>query len=122
MLGDPASNCHYPWLCASSGTRPSDPGPSNIRVSKDGTGLLDWDEARVDYTDLDLAEMPDGGLPPGRLTAARTAATAWEAANGWIIEPSYARRQLALLRSGQHSFGLTAGREHSRLRSGRHHI
>ena len=27
--------------------------------------------------------------------------TAWEAATGWIIEPSYARRQLALLRSGQ---------------------
>jgi hypothetical protein len=26
MLGDPASDCHYPWLSASSGTRPSDVG------------------------------------------------------------------------------------------------
>ena len=72
-----------------------------FRLDPRTAGLLDWDEARVDYTDLDLAEMPDSGLPPGRLTAARTAATAWEAANGWIIEPSYARRQLALLRSAE---------------------
>ena len=76
-----------------------DPGASNIRVSKDGPGLLDWDEARVDYTDLDLADLPGSDLPPDRLAVARTAATAWEAANGWIVEPSYARRQLTLLRN-----------------------
>jgi Ser/Thr protein kinase RdoA (MazF antagonist) len=74
-----------------------DPGPSNIRVSEAGPGLLDWDESRVDYTDLDLADLPGSHLPPGRLAVARTAATAWEAANGWIVEPSYARRQLARL-------------------------
>lgn len=82
-----------------------DPGAPNIRVTSAGAGLLDWDESRVDYTDLDLAELPGPGLPPGRLAAARTAATAWEAANGWTIEPAYARRQLELLRSGRDSFG-----------------
>jgi Ser/Thr protein kinase RdoA (MazF antagonist) len=81
------------------------PGPANIRISGDGVGLLDWDEARVDCTELDLAELPGGDLPPDRLNLARTAATAWEAANGWVVEPSYARRQLALLRVGRDNFG-----------------
>jgi Ser/Thr protein kinase RdoA (MazF antagonist) len=82
-----------------------DPGPANIRVTSDGPGLVDWDEARVDCTDLDLAELPGQYLPPERLTIARTAATAWEAANGWTVEPSYARRQLALLKAGHSNFG-----------------
>lgn len=81
-----------------------DPGPPNIRITPDGAGLLDWDEARVDYTDLDLAELPVTGLPPSALARARRAATAWEAANGWTVEPSYARRQLAMLRAGHTSF------------------
>ena len=79
-----------------------DPGPANIRISPAGVGLLDWDESRVDYSDLDLAELPVSDLPSARLAAARRAATAWEAANGWIVEPSYARRQLELLQAGQH--------------------
>ena len=74
-----------------------DLAPANIRVSSTGPGLLDWDEARVDYTDLDLADLPDSGLAPARLSAARRAVAAWEAASGWRIEPGYARRQLALL-------------------------
>jgi Ser/Thr protein kinase RdoA (MazF antagonist) len=86
-----------------------DPGASNIRVADGEVGLLDWDEARVDCTDLDLAELPaagvPAGLPPGPLAAARRAATAWEAANGWIVEPAYARRQLELLQAGRDSFG-----------------
>lgn len=82
-----------------------DPGPANIRISPDGPRLLDWDEARVDYADLDMAELPGSHLPPARLAAAREAASAWEAANGWLIEPSYAQHQLDLLRSGQHNFG-----------------
>jgi Ser/Thr protein kinase RdoA (MazF antagonist) len=81
-----------------------DPGPANIRVTPAGAGLLDWDEARVDATDLDLAELPGRHLPRERLAAARTAATAWEAANGWSVEPSYARRQLELLCRGEHPF------------------
>lgn len=78
-----------------------DPAGPNIRISDDGAGLLDWDEARVDHTDLDLAELPGSGLPTGRLAAARRAVTAWEAANGWLVEPDYARRQLALLRASE---------------------
>ena len=79
-----------------------DPGPANIRMTSAGAGLLDWDEARVDYTDLDLADLPEGDpparyLPPVRLAAARSAVRAWEAASGWRAEPSYARRQLAQL-------------------------
>jgi Ser/Thr protein kinase RdoA (MazF antagonist) len=81
-----------------------DPGPPNIRVGDGGIGLLDWDEARVDATDLDLAELPGADLPADRLAVARTAATAWEAANGWIVEPSYARRQLAMLLAGRDGF------------------
>lgn len=92
-----------------------DPGPANIRMTSAGVGLVDWDEARVDYTDLDLADLPANDPPfgdapfgdapaaylsPARLTAARAAVRAWEAASGWRVEPSYARRQLAELRSG----------------------
>jgi len=82
-----------------------DPGPANVRITSDGAGLLDWDEARVDSTDLALAELPGHYLPPGRLALARAAATAWEAARGWTTEPSYARRQLALLQAGRDSLG-----------------
>ena len=81
-----------------------DPGPANIRITSDGVGLLDWDEARVDYTDLDFADLPGsalsaGHLPPGQPDAAGAAVRAWEAASGWRLEPSYARQQLAELRS-----------------------
>ena len=82
-----------------------DPGPSNIRVTEAGVGLLDWDEARVDCVDLDLAELPFADLPPARLSAARTAVTAWEAASGWIVERSYARRRLAMLHARQRPRG-----------------
>jgi aminoglycoside phosphotransferase (APT) family kinase protein len=82
-----------------------DPGPSNIRIADEGVGLLDWDEARVGHVDVDLAELPFTDLPPSRLSAARAAVTAWEAANSWIVEPSYARRRLALLRAGQAAAG-----------------
>ena len=75
--------------------------PANIRVSRAGPGLLDWDEARVDYTGLDLADLPGSGLPPARLARARRAVTAWEAANGWTTEPGYAERQLAALGASQ---------------------
>lgn len=107
MPAGAAAACRRAWT-ALTGTPEAvvhgDPGSANIRITDTGPGLLDWDEARVDRTDLDLAELPGSHLPPQRLAAARVAATAWEAASGWIIEPSYARRHLALLQSGQHSF------------------
>ena len=33
-------------------------GPGQHPDVQRGPGLLDWDEARVDYTDLDLADLP----------------------------------------------------------------
>lgn len=108
MPAGAVADCRRAWA-ALAGTPQAvvhgDPGADNIRVSPAGVGLLDWDEARVDHTDLDVAEVPGSDLPADRLRAARLAATAWEAANGWLLEPAYARRQLALLRSGQHTFG-----------------
>ena len=77
-----------------------DPGAENIRVTERGVGFLDWDEARVDHVDLDLAELSDPGLSAGRLRAARAAISAWEAANSWSLEPVYARRRLAALTRG----------------------
>jgi len=77
-----------------------DPGPGNIRVTTNGVGLIDWDEARVDASVLDFAEHPLAATliqPSTRRAAARRAATAWEAANGWRIEPEYARRKLSEL-------------------------
>lgn len=83
-----------------------DPGAPNLRIGAGGeVGILDWDEARVDAAILDLAELPldrgdlpvdtSGPITPARLAAARRAADAWEAANGWTLEPAYARRRLA---------------------------
>ncbi len=83
-----------------------DPGAGNIRLTAAGVGLIDWDEARVDASALDLAENPRAAefiQPPARLAAVRAAADAWEVANGWQIEPGYARRKLAGIRAGEMS-------------------
>jgi Ser/Thr protein kinase RdoA (MazF antagonist) len=100
MPADAVGACRRAWtglIGMAQAVVHGDPGPANIRISDGDAGLLDWDEARVDCVDLVLAELPGSHLPPERLTIARTAATAWEAANGWIVEPTYARRQLARL-------------------------
>jgi hypothetical protein len=44
--------------------------------------------------------VPGISLPAEQAAAARTAVTAWEAANGWLVEPAYARRRLAVLLGG----------------------
>lgn len=99
MPAEAVAACRAAWQRLAGGPVAvvhGDLSPSNIRVAA-SVGLLDWDEARVDCTDLDLADLPGACLPPERLRAARLAITAWEAASGWTIEPAYARRQLALL-------------------------
>lgn len=88
LAGEPRSVVH------------GDPGAGNIRLERGRVGFLDWDEARVDVSLLDLADLPlpvIEGIAPERLARARRAADAWEAANGWQIEPAYARRRLARL-------------------------
>ena len=106
MPADAVATCRQAWARL-AGTPQAvvhgDLAPANIRMTSAGAGLLDWDEARVDSTDLDLADLPGSGLPPARLAAACRAVTAWEAANGWTTEPDYAQRQLAALGAGQPS-------------------
>jgi Ser/Thr protein kinase RdoA (MazF antagonist) len=103
MPADGVARCRAAWHAIREEHRTvvhGDPGAQNLRLTGAGVGILDWDEARVDASVLDLAEHPLAAefiQPPGRLAAARTAATAWEAANGWLIEPDYARRKLAAL-------------------------
>lgn len=77
-----------------------DPGASNIRMRRGRVGLLDWDEVRVDASILDLAGIPidlSSTLGEARIRRAQRAADAWEVANGWLVEPEYARRRLAKL-------------------------
>jgi Ser/Thr protein kinase RdoA (MazF antagonist) len=78
-----------------------DPGPTNILVEGSSVGFIDWDEARVDASIMDLAALPIqsiAGFDDARLEAARGAADAWECAVEWFIAPDYARRRLAMLR------------------------
>ncbi|MHB8574012.1 MAG: phosphotransferase enzyme family protein [Dehalococcoidia bacterium] len=77
-----------------------DPNGSNIRVSRAGVGFIDWDEARVDASVLDLGGLPidlAAELGKSRAAAARRAAEAWEVAACWTLEPAYAQRGLARL-------------------------
>jgi aminoglycoside phosphotransferase (APT) family kinase protein len=104
MPAEAVQRCRAAWRPL-AGARTSvvhgDPGASNIRISAAGAGLFDWDEARVDAPILDLAALPldqIDGVTSERLAQARTALDAWEAANGWVIEPAYARRRLSRLR------------------------
>ncbi len=77
-----------------------DPGAGNVRIRDGRAGFLDWDEARVDASVLDLADLPldvVGDVGAERLARARRAADAWEAANAWTLEPEYARQRLSRL-------------------------
>jgi Ser/Thr protein kinase RdoA (MazF antagonist) len=70
----------------------------NVLITNDGVAFIDWDEARIDASILDLADLPfSDAVEPGRLALARRAASAWEAACGWTKEPEYARWRLAEL-------------------------
>lgn len=107
MPGSAVADCRAAWRTLTGRRaakyRPAvvhgDPGSSNIRIDGDRVGLLDWDEARVDHPDLDLASIPGGPLRSERLRRACDAVDAWEAANGWTVELEYARRRLADLRA-----------------------
>jgi len=85
--------CRKAWRALTGPTTVihGDPCAANIRVQGREIGLLDWDEARVDHPWLDLADLP------GRQATATASAAinAWEAANAWFMEPTYARRRLA---------------------------
>ncbi|MGH3881224.1 MAG: phosphotransferase, partial [Actinophytocola sp.] len=101
MPAEAVEACRRAWraLPAGSAVVHGDPCGANVRVSEAGIGFLDWDEARVDHPDLDLADLPGVELPGPRNRGARAAVNAWEAAAGWQLEPAYARRRLAELGS-----------------------
>jgi Ser/Thr protein kinase RdoA (MazF antagonist) len=100
MPAEVVALCRAAWsrlACGPAVVVHGDPGPQNLRLSGDRVGLLDWDESRVDCPELDLAWLPVDRLG-ARRDLARTAAEAWEVANGWLVEPDHARRRLAELR------------------------
>lgn len=69
-----------------------DPAPSNIRVDRDGrVGLLDFDESRVDLIWHDLSNLGVQVLADADHARAQRLSHAWEAVNGWVVEPDYAR-------------------------------
>jgi Ser/Thr protein kinase RdoA (MazF antagonist) len=74
-----------------------DPNPRNILVTADRVALIDWDEAHVDASDLDL-DLPHNAadLDPDRLDIASQASAAWEAAVCW--KDDYAEKRLAEVR------------------------
>jgi len=103
MPPDAVPACRAAWaaLAGPHAVVHGDPCAANVRVTDAGIGLLDWDEARVDHPDLDLADLPSAELPFDRNRVARSAVDAWEAAAGWHLEPSYARSRLAELTTRQ---------------------
>lgn len=74
-----------------------DPNPRNAVDRGGDVVLLDWDEARVDHPWLDLgaygAEL--SGLSGRDAAIAVAAATAFEVATCWHLEPAYARHRFA---------------------------
>lgn len=93
MPAEAVARCRAAWQALSGPATVihGDPCAANIRVLDGRVGLLDWDEARVDHPWLDLADIPGLEVPP----EATTAVNAWEASNGWLVEPSYAQGRLA---------------------------
>lgn len=76
-----------------------DPGAPNIRIGDDDSvGLLDWDESRVGVTWHDLSNLGVQVLGDAEHNRAQALSHAWEAANGWLVEPGYSRRRLNELR------------------------
>jgi Ser/Thr protein kinase RdoA (MazF antagonist) len=75
-----------------------DPNPGNIRMAGDRVALIDWDEAHVDVSELDL-DLPDNaaGFEPRERDIVAQASAAWEAAVCW--KDDYAVRRLAEVRA-----------------------
>lgn len=73
-----------------------DPNPRNIRITADRVALIDWDEAHVDASDLDL-NLPynAAGHSAANRDLISQASAAWEAAVCW--RDDYAEEQLALV-------------------------
>jgi Ser/Thr protein kinase RdoA (MazF antagonist) len=100
MPEDAVARCRQAWArVAGYPMTPihGDPGASNILMTPDGPGLIDWDESRVDATSFDFAALPEFAsvVAPEERWIVQQAASAWEAAVSWMREPEYARRRLS---------------------------
>lgn len=101
MPAEAVSRCRAAWArLAGRATavvhgNPNNPG--NVRITADQVSLIDWDEAHVDVTDLDLVLPFNGaGLIGEARDTAEQAAAAWEAAVCW--KDDYAEKRLAEVR------------------------
>jgi len=75
-----------------------DPMAANVRIDDDGiVGLLDFDESRLDVGWHDLSNLGIQVLDDAEHERAVRLSNAWEAANGWVVEPAYARRRFEAL-------------------------
>lgn len=102
MPADGVARCRAAW--ARLAHRPTsvvhgNPGnPHNIRMIAGRVTLIDWDEAHVDHSELDLVLPHNGGGLEGReRDHAEQASAAWEAAVCW--KDDYAVRRLADVRA-----------------------
>ncbi|MEM7271656.1 MAG: phosphotransferase [Actinomycetota bacterium] len=75
-----------------------DPMAGNIRIVDNDVGLLDFDESRVDVAWHDLSNLGVQVLDEVEHSQATQLSDAWEAANGWVLEPEYAISRLEALR------------------------
>lgn len=74
-----------------------DLNPGNVRITADRVAFIDWDEAHVDVSILDLVLPHNAGdLDVAALDVAEQASAAWEAAVCW--DDAYSVRQLAQVR------------------------
>ena len=100
MPAEAVARCRAAW--ARLAGRPmavvhGDPNPRNIRITADRVALIDWDEAHVDVSDLDL-NLPHNAADhtPDMRDHVYQASAAWEAAVCW--RDAHAEEQLARVR------------------------
>ncbi|MGV3576367.1 MAG: phosphotransferase enzyme family protein [Devosia sp.] len=102
MPAEAVLRCRAAWQRLSGEPRsvvhgnPNNPG--NVRVTADRVALIDWDEAHVDVSVLDLVLPFNGAVLEGEaLDIAEQASAAWEAAVCW--KDDYAVSRLAEVRA-----------------------
>lgn len=90
-----------------------DLGTSAVLVHAGEIGVIDWDEARVDFPVLDLIGIPGHARPPGvDPVVTQLASLAWETATCWVPEPRHASDLLDQLRDATTPPGLTTPPDH----------
>lgn len=101
MPAEAVARCRAAWArlsgretCVVHGN-PANPG--NVRVTAERVGLIDWDEAHVDVSDLDLVLPHNAAGLEGKAHDDAAQAAAWEAAVCW--DDAYAIGRLAEVRS-----------------------